>query len=180
MKILPTSLPDVLLIEPRLIEDDPGFFFQSWNARDIAAAGIDSNCAQDSDSRSAKRLPRGLHYKIREPHGTLIGVVAGEVFNVVVEIRKSSPRCGRHVAVRPSAESRQMLRVPSGFARGFYVPSEHAEMLYKQTALYAPRCERSLNWNDPALAIDWPHVGEPVSPPKDRAGLPPEQAEIFP
>ncbi len=142
MKILPTSHPDVLLIEPRLFGDDRGFFFESWNARDFAAVGIDATFVQDSHSRSAKGVLRGLHYQVREPQGKLIRVVAGEVFDVVVDIRKSSPRCGRHVAVRLSAESRLMLWVPPGFAHGFYVLSAHAEMLYKQTAFYAPQYER--------------------------------------
>jgi dTDP-4-dehydrorhamnose 3,5-epimerase len=180
MKILPTSHPDVLLIEPRLFGDDRGFFFESWNARDFAAVGIDATFVQDSHSRSAKGVLRGLHYQVREPQGKLIRVVAGEVFDVVVDIRKSSPRCGRHVAVRLSAESRRMLWVPPGFAHGFYVLSAHAEMLYKQTAFYAPQYERSLSWNDPALAIDWPLVGEPILSPKDQVGQPLEQAEIFP
>lgn len=180
MKFLATSIPGVIQIEPRVFGDARGFFFESWNARDFAAGGIEADFVQDSHSRSVRGVLRGLHYQIRQPQGKLIRVVAGEVFDVVVDIRKSSPTCGRHAAVRLSAAAHNMLWVPPGFAHGFCVVSDYAEMLYKQTALYAPQHERSLLWNDPELAIDWPLEGAPILSDKDRAGIPMRQAEIFP
>jgi dTDP-4-dehydrorhamnose 3,5-epimerase len=180
VKFLPTAIPDVILVEPRVFGDDRGFFYESWNARDFAAGGIAASFVQDSHSRSARGVLRGLHYQVQEPQGKLIRVLAGEIFDVAVDIRKSSPTFGRHVAARLSAGTRQMLWVPPGFAHGFCVLSEFAEVLYKQTAFYAPRYERSLRWNDPELAIDWPLAGAPVLSEKDRAGLPLRQAEIFP
>lgn len=180
MKFVPTSIPDVMLIEPRIFGDARGFFFESWNARDFAESGIDAAFVQDSHSRSARNVIRGLHYQVQQPQGKLVRVVAGEVFDVVVDIRKSSPSFGRHVAVRLSAENRQMLWVPPGFAHGFCVLSGHAEMLYKQTAFYAPLHERSILWNDPELAIRWPLMDSPIVSAKDQAGLPLRQAEIFP
>jgi dTDP-4-dehydrorhamnose 3,5-epimerase len=180
VKFLQTAIPDVLLIEPRVFGDDRGFFYESWNARDFFAAGIDASFVQDSHSRSARGVLRGLHYQIQEPQGKLIRAVVGEVFDVVVDIRKSSPTFGRHVCVSLSAASRRLLWVPPGFAHGFCVVSDFAEMLYKQTSFYAPQHERTLLWNDPSLAIAWPLAGNPMLSPKDRAGLPLEQAEIFP
>lgn len=180
MKFLATSIPDVILIEPRVFGDARGFFFESWNARDFAAGGIEVEFVQDSHSRSVRGVLRGLHYQIQQPQGKLIRVVAGEVFDVVVDLRKSSPTCGRHVAVSLSADKRQMLWVPPGFAHGFCVLSDHAEMLYKQTAFYAPQHERSILWSDPELAINWPLAGAPLVSEKDQAGLPFRQAEIFP
>lgn len=180
MKFVPTSIPDVILIEPRVFGDARGFFFESWNARNFAEAGIDARFVQDSHSRSVRGVLRGLHYQIRQPQGKLIRVVAGEVFDVVVDIRKSSPTCGRHVAVRLSATAHSMLWVPPGFAHGFCALSDYAEMLYKQTDFYAPHHERSLLWNDPELAIDWPLADAPILSEKDKAGLPFRQAEIFP
>ncbi|MFH1873177.1 MAG: dTDP-4-dehydrorhamnose 3,5-epimerase [Pseudomonadota bacterium] len=180
MKFLNTSIPGVILVEPSVFGDTRGFFFESWNARDFAGGGIGAEFVQDSHSRSVRGVLRGLHYQIHQPQGKLIRVVAGEVFDVVVDIRKSSPTCGRHVAVRLSADDRQMLWVPPGFAHGFCVLSDYAEMLYKQTAYYAPQHERSLLWNDPELAIDWPLAGTPILSEKDRAGIPLRRAEIFP
>lgn len=180
MKFVPTAIPDVIVIEPQVFGDARGFFFESWNARDFAEQGIDAEFVQDSHSRSVKGVLRGLHYQIRQPQGKLIRAAAGEIFDVVVDLRKSSPTCGRHVAVRLSAETHQMLWVPPGFAHGFCVLSGFAEILYKQTACYAPQHERSLLWNDPELAIDWPLAGAPILSDKDRAGLPFRQAEIFP
>lgn len=180
MKFLPMSIPDVILIEPRVFGDARGLFFESWNVRDFAAAGIAAEFVQDSHSRSVEGVLRGLHYQIRQPQGKLIRVAAGEIFDVVVDLRKSSPTCGRYVAARLSAASHQMLWVPPGFAHGFCVLSEYAEILYKQTDYYAPQHERSLLWNDPELAIDWPLAGVPILSDKDKAGLPFRQAEIFP
>lgn len=180
MKFVPTSIPDVILIEPRVFSDARGLFFESWNVRDFAEGGIDAEFFQDSHSRSVKGVLRGLHYQIRQPQGKLIRVVAGEIFDVVVDLRQSSPTFGRHVAVKLSAVSHQLLWVPPGFAHGFCVLSEYAEILYKQTACYAPEHERSLLWSDPELAIDWPLAGTPVLSEKDSSGLPFRQAEIFP
>ena len=180
MKFVPMAIPDVILIEPRVFGDARGFFFESWNARDFAGKGINAEFVQDSHSISVKGVLRGLHYQIQQPQGKLIRVVAGEIFDVVVDIRRSSPTCGRHVAVRLSADTHQLLWVPPGFAHGFCVLSESAEILYKQTAYYAPQHERSLLWNDPELAIDWPRAEAPILSGKDKAGLPFRQAEIFP
>lgn len=180
MKFVSTAIPDVILVEPQVFGDARGLFFESWNARDFAAGGVDAEFVQDSHSRSVKGVLRGLHYQIRQPQGKLIRVAVGEIFDVVVDLRKSSPTCGRHVAARLSAASHQMLWVPPGFAHGFCVLSEYAEILYKQTDYYAPQHERSLLWNDPELAIDWPLVGAPILSAKDNAGLPFRQAEIFP
>src|ERR1017187_96177 len=180
MKFVPTAIPEVILIEPRVFSDARGFFFESWNKRDFAEAGIDAEFVQDSHSRSVKGVLRGLHYQIRQPQGKLIRVAAGEIFDVAVDIRRSSPTCGRHVAVRLSADTHKMLWLPPGFAHGFFVLSDHAEILYKQTAYYAPEHERSMLWNDPELSIDWPFAGTPVLSEKDKVGLPFRQAEIFP
>jgi dTDP-4-dehydrorhamnose 3,5-epimerase len=180
MKFVPTAIPEVILIEPRVFSDARGFFFESWNKRDFAEAGIDAEFVQDSHSRSVKGVLRGLHYQIRQPQGKLIRVAAGEIFDVAVDIRRSSPTCGRHVAVRLSADTHKMLWLPPGFAHGFCVLSDHAEILYKQTAYYAPEHERSMLWNDPELSIDWPFAGTPVLSEKDKVGLPFRQAEIFP
>lgn len=180
MKFLPMSIPDVILIEPRVFGDTRGFFFESWNTRDFAAGGIDAEFVQDSHSRSVRGVLRGLHYQISQPQGKLIRVAAGEIFDVVVDIRKSSPTCGRHVAVRLTADNHEMLWVPPGFAHGFCVVSEYAEILYKQTAFYAPEHERSILWSDPELAIDLPLEGTPILSGKDKAGMPFRQAEIFP
>lgn len=180
MKFARTAIPDVIVIEPRVFGDARGFFFESWNARDFSAAGIDAEFVQDSHSRSVRGVVRGLHYQVRQPQGKLIRVIDGEIFDVVVDIRKSSPTCGRHVAARLSADNQQMLWVPPGFAHGFCVISDHAEILYKQTAYYAPEHERSILWNDPELAIDWPLADVPVLSDKDKAGLPFRQAEIYP
>ena len=180
MKFVPTAIPEEILIEPRVFSDARGFFFESWNKRDFAEAGIDAEFVQDSHSRSVKGVLRGLHYQIRQPQGKLIRVAAGEIFDVAVDIRRSSPTCGRHVAVRLSADTHKMLWLPPGFAHGFCVLSDHAEILYKQTAYYAPEHERSMLWNDPELSIDWPFAGTPVLSEKDKVGLPFRQAEIFP
>jgi dTDP-4-dehydrorhamnose 3,5-epimerase len=180
MKLIATSIPDVILIELRVFGDARGFFYESWNARDFAQSGIDASFVQDSHSRSARGVLRGLHYQIQQPQGKLVRAIAGEIFDVVVDLRKSSPTFGRHVVARLSSASHQMLWVPPGFAHGFCVLSEYAEILYKQTDYYAPQHERSLLWNDPELAIDWPLMGAPILSEKDNVGLPFGQAEIFP
>jgi dTDP-4-dehydrorhamnose 3,5-epimerase len=161
--------------------DERGFFFESWNRRAFAQiAGRDWEFVQDNHSGSARNVLRGLHYQVRQPQGKLVRVVAGEVFDVAVDLRRSSPTFGRWVGERLSAQNRRMMWVPSGFAHGFLVLSESAEFLYKTTDYYAPEHERTLLWNDPALGIAWPLEGEPLLKPKDAAGVPLAQAETFP
>lgn len=179
MKVIATSLPGVLLLEPKVFGDARGFFMESYNKRVMSEAGITQDFVQDNHSRSAKGVLRGLHYQIRQPQGKLVRVVAGEVYDVAVDMRRSSPSFGRWTGMRISAENRLMAWIPPGFAHGFYVLSEVAEFLYKTTEYYAPEHERSLLWNDPALAIDWPLDGEPGLSEKDRLGKPLDQAEAF-
>ena len=180
MKILPTRLPEVLLIEPRVFGDRRGFFFESWNEREFERAGIHVRFVQDNHSRSAKWVLRGLHYQIRQPQGKLVRVVAGEVFDVAVDIRRSSPTFGRWTGVTLSAETRSMVWIPIGFAHGFCVLSESAEVLYKTTDFYVPEHERCILWNDPDLGIEWPSTGAPTLSSKDAAGVRLRDAEVFP
>ncbi|HEX6635290.1 MAG TPA: dTDP-4-dehydrorhamnose 3,5-epimerase [Usitatibacter sp.] len=181
MKAIPTAIPEVVVIEPRVFGDARGFFFESWNRRAFAQiAGRDWEFVQDNHSGSARHVLRGLHYQVRQPQGKLVRVVAGEVFDVAVDLRRSSPTFGRWVGERLSARNRRMMWVPPGFAHGFLVLSETAEFLYKTTDYYAPEHERTLLWNDPAIGIGWPLEGEPLLKPKDAAGTPLAQAETFP
>jgi len=180
MKATPTGLPDVLLIEPRVFGDARGFFFESWNQREFERAGIRSRFVQDNHSRSGRGVLRGLHYQIRRPQGKLVRVVAGEIFDVAADIRRSSPNFGRWEGVRLNAESYKMLWIPAGFAHGFCVLSEFAEVLYKTTDYYAPEHERCILWNDPELRIDWPIPGgAPELSAKDAAGTRLRDAEVF-
>lgn len=179
MKVIETTLPGVFLLEPKVFGDARGFFMESYNKRAMSEAGITQDFVQDNHSRSAKGVLRGLHYQIRQPQGKLVRVVAGEVYDVAVDMRRSSPNFGRWTGMRISAENKLMAWIPPGFAHGFYVLSEFAEFLYKTTDYYAPEHERSLLWNDPALAIDWPLDGEPGLSEKDRLGKPLDQAEAF-
>ena len=180
MKAIATSIPDVLVIEPAVFGDARGFFFESWNRKAFSAlVGRDVDFVQDNHSASARHVLRGLHYQVRQPQGKLVRVVAGEVFDVAVDLRRSSPTFGRSVSQVLSAENRRMMWVPAGFAHGFLVLSERAEFLYKTTDYYAPEHERTLLWNDPALGIDWPLAGPPVLKPKDAAGVPLAAAETF-
>ena len=181
MKAIPTAIPDVLVIEPAVFGDARGFFFESWNERAFdALVGQPVRFVQDNHSMSARNVLRGLHYQVRQAQGKLVRVVAGEVYDVAVDLRRSSPTFGRWVGERLSAENHRMMWVPAGFAHGFVVLSERAEFLYKTTDYYAPEHERTLLWNDPALAIDWPIPGPPVLKPKDASGTPLAQAETFP
>jgi dTDP-4-dehydrorhamnose 3,5-epimerase len=180
MNVVPTAIPDVRIVEPRVFGDARGFFFESWNARTLAAAGIDATFVQDNHSRSRRGVLRGLHYQIEHAQGKLVRAVIGEVFDVVVDLRRSSPTFGRHVAVMLSAENQRMLWVPPGFAHGFVVVSESADFLYKTTDYWFPEHERTLLWNDPALGIAWPLAGEPLVAAKDAAGVPLAQAEAYP
>jgi dTDP-4-dehydrorhamnose 3,5-epimerase len=180
MKAIPTAIPGLTILEPRVFGDERGFFFESYNRRAFReATGDDPDFVQDNHSRSARNVLRGLHYQVRQPQGKLVRVVAGEVWDVAVDLRRSSPTFGRWVGVTLSAANRRMLWVPVGFAHGFVVTSDGAEFLYKTTDYYAPEHERSLLWNDPALAISWPLQGEPVLKPSDAAGTPLARAETF-
>jgi dTDP-4-dehydrorhamnose 3,5-epimerase len=180
MKVTPTGLPEVLLIEPRVFGDARGFLFESWNERGFERAGIRARFVQDNQSRSGRGVLRGLHYQIRRPQGKLVRVVAGEIFDVAADIRRSSPNFGRWEGVRLNAESHKMLWIPAGFAHGFCVLSEFAEVLYKATDYYAPEHERCILWNDPELRIDWPIPGgAPELSAKDAAGTLLRDAEVF-
>ena len=181
MQVIKTAIPDVLVIEPKVFGDARGFFHESWNQRDFdAAVGRPVRFVQDNHSASARNVLRGLHYQLRQPQGKLVRVVAGSVFDVVVDIRRGSPTFGRWVGETLSADNHRMMWVPEGFAHGFLVTSDRAEFLYKTTDYYAPEHERTLLWNDPALGIQWPLAGEPLLKPKDAAGTPLAQAETFP
>ena len=180
MKITSTRLPGVLLIEPKVFGDARGFFFESWNEREFERAGIKARFVQDNHSRSEEGVLRGLHYQVQQPQGKLIRVVQGEIFDVAADIRRSSPTFGQWHGSRLSAHAKNMLWVPVGFAHGFCVLSDFAEVLYKATDFYAPEHERSIAWNDPELRIDWPLSGAPLLSPKDAAGLRLRDAELFP
>ncbi len=161
MELVETALPGVLLITPRVFGDDRGFFLESWNARSFAAAGLDPAFVQDNHSRSARGVLRGLHYQLRAPQGKLVRVTQGAVFDVAVDVRRSSPHFGRWVGYELSAENHRMLWVPPGFAHGFVTLSESADFLYKCTEFYDPDDDRGVAWNDPAIGIEWPDCGVP-------------------
>ena len=181
MKAIPTAIAEVLVIEPAVFGDARGAFFESWNRRAFSKlAGRDVDFVQDNHSVSARGVLRGLHYQLRQPQGKLVRVVAGEVFDVAVDLRRSSPTFGRWVGETLSAQNRRMMWVPEGFAHGFLVLSDLAEFLYKTTDYYAPEHERTLLWNDPAIGVTWPLDGAPVLKPKDAAGTPLASAETFP
>ena len=170
MNIIKTDIPDLLIIEPKVFGDDRGFFFESYNERTWReATGLSTRFVQDNHSRSMKNVLRGLHYQLRQSQGKLVRVVVGEVFDVAVDIRRGSPTFGKWAGVRLSARNKRQLWIPEGFAHGFLVLSEAAEFLYKATDFYAPQHERSIVWNDPDLAIDWPLDGEPILSAKDAA-----------
>jgi len=180
MKVASTELPDVKVIEPRVFGDERGFFLESWNARAFEAAGLAATFVQDNHSGSRRGVLRGLHYQVEHAQGKLVRVVVGEVFDVVVDLRKSSPTFGRSIAMTLSAQNRRMLWVPPGFAHGFLTISEDAEFLYKTTDYWYPEHERTLLWNDPALGIAWPLSGAPILTAKDAAGAPLAAAEAYP
>jgi dTDP-4-dehydrorhamnose 3,5-epimerase len=179
METIATQHPEVLLLRPRVFGDARGFFFESYNRKAFAELGIDAEFVQDNHSRSAKGVLRGLHYQIRQPQGKLVRVVAGEVFDVAVDLRRSSPYFGRVASFHLSADTHEMAWIPPGFAHGFLVLSDHAEFLYKTTDYYAPEFERCLRWNDPALDIAWPLDGALLLSAKDQAGLPLAECEVF-
>jgi dTDP-4-dehydrorhamnose 3,5-epimerase len=179
VNVLATAIPEVRLLEPKVFGDARGFFFESYNRRALAALGIADEFVQDNHSRSARNVLRGLHYQIRQPQGKLVRVIAGEVLDVAVDIRRSSPTFGRWVSFVLSAENKRMAWIPAGFAHGFVVRSESAEFLYKTTDYYAPEHERSIAWNDPDIAVDWQLDGAPVLSAKDRDGRRLREAEVF-
>ena len=181
MIVTPTELGGVLLVRPDVHADQRGFFVEVWHATRYAAAGIPGPFVQDNHSRSSRHTLRGLHYQAGRPQGKLVRVAVGTVFDVAVDLRRSSPTFGRWVGTTLSGENHHQLWIPPGFAHGFYVMSERVEMLYKATDYYAPDAERTLLWNDPALRIDWPLVkgSPPVLSPRDAAGLPLAEAETY-
>jgi dTDP-4-dehydrorhamnose 3,5-epimerase len=180
MRATPTAIAGVLVLEPTVFADARGFFFESYNERAFAdATGIAAKFVQDNHSRSVRNTVRGLHYQIRQPQGKLVRAVAGEIFDVVVDIRRSSPTFGKWTGHRLSAENKTMLWIPPGLAHGFAVLSDYADFLYKTTDYWAPQHERTLLWNDAALGIAWPLAGEPVITAKDRAGVRLSEAEVF-
>ncbi len=180
MQVVETGLPGLLVIEPKVFGDARGFFFESFNQKHFEeATGVRQTFVQDNHSRSGRNVLRGLHYQIRQPQGKLVRVVAGEVFDVAVDIRRSSPTFGKWFGVQLTAENKKMLWVPPGFAHGFVVLSEYAEFLYKTTDYWAPEHERCIIWNDRELNIDWHLQGEPLLSAKDAAGKPFREAEVF-
>lgn len=180
MKLIKTEIPDVLLIEPLVLGDDRGFFFESFNeARFAEAIGKTINFVQDNHSRSARGVLRGLHYQIQQPQGKLVRVIVGEVFDVAVDIRKSSPTFGQWVGTILSAENKRQMWIPEGFAHGFIVTSDSAEFLYKTTDYWAPEHERCIAWNDPEIGIAWPVNGAPILSAKDQQGVRLADAEVF-
>jgi dTDP-4-dehydrorhamnose 3,5-epimerase len=179
MEKIATAISDVFMIAPKVFGDARGFFLESYNRRAMAALGIEHEFVQDNHSRSGRAVLRGLHYQIKQPQGKLVRVVVGEIYDVAVDIRRSSPTFGQWVGMTLSAENKRMAWVPPGFAHGFYVVSESAEVLYKATDYHVPEHERSLLWNDPAIGVEWPLAGEPLLSEKDRKGLPLANAEVF-
>lgn len=180
MKVTTSTLPDVLIIEPKVFSDARGFFYESFNERDFAdATGLNAHFVQDNHSRSQKGVLRGLHYQIDHPQGKVVRVTAGEVLDVAVDLRRDSPTFGRWTSIRLSAENNLQLWIPPGFAHGFRVLSDHAEFLYKTTDYYYPSAERCVRWDDPVLAIDWQLDGEPQLSAKDQQGKLLKDADLF-
>lgn len=182
MEFVPTDIPDVVLIKPQVFGDARGFFMETWEARKFANAGYAHDFVQDNHSRSVKGTLRGLHYQIKQPQGKLVRVIAGEVFDIAVDLRKRSPTFGKWVGAYLSAENKQQLWVPPGFAHGFLVTSDVAEFVYKCTDFYAPQFEQTVIWNDPEIGIEWPlSAGQmPLLSNKDNAGRLLRDAEIYP
>ncbi|KJH76704.1 dTDP-4-dehydrorhamnose 3,5-epimerase [Pseudomonas sp. ES3-33] len=181
MNVVTTDLPGVLIIEPKVFGDERGFFYESFNAKAFEeATGLNTKFVQDNHSRSQKGVLRGLHYQLENTQGKLVRVTVGEVLDVAVDIRRSSPHFGKWVAVRLSAENHRQLWVPEGFAHGFVVLSDFAEFLYKTTDYYTPSAERCIRWNDPTLAIDWQLNETPQLSAKDQAGKTLQEADLFP
>lgn len=179
IKKIPTSLSGVVILEPRVFEDDRGFFFESYNEQTMAQLGITQKFVQDNHSRSARNVLRGLHYQVKHPQGKLVRVAEGEIIDVAVDLRRTSAGFGKWEAVRLSGENKRMLWIPSGFAHGFRVISEKAHVLYKATDFYAPEHERTLAWNDPELKIEWELDSDPIVSAKDQRGIAFREAEVF-
>ena len=181
MQVLTTPLADMLILEPKVFGDSRGFFFESFNARRfVELTGIKTPFVQDNHSRSARGVLRGLHYQIKQPQGKLVRVIAGEVFDVAVDLRRSSPTFGKWCGNNLSAENKREIWIPVGFAHGFLVLSDYAEFLYKTTDYYAPEQERCIRWDDTTLNIEWPLDGEPLVSAKDAQGVTFAEAETFP
>ena len=181
MKTIPTKIPDVIIIEPRVFGDERGFFLESYNQKAFTEkANISATFVQDNHSRSVKNVLRGLHYQIQQPQGKLVRAIVGTVLDVAVDIRQSSPTFGQWVSCLLSAENKRQVWVPPGFAHGFLVVSDVAEVLYKTSDYYAPQHERTLLWNDPGLGIEWDLTTEPILSAKDQAGQPLKTAEVYP
>ena len=180
MNIISTSIPDVFLIEPRVFQDERGFFLESYQKNKFREAGIDVDFVQDNHSKSCHGTLRGLHYQLQQPQGKLVRVIAGEVFDVSLDVRRHSPTFGQWVGTYLSAENKKMLWMPAGFAHGLYVTSAEAEVIYKASDYYAPEWERCILWNDPAINIQWPVEGElPILSTKDLKGKLLKEAEVF-
>jgi dTDP-4-dehydrorhamnose 3,5-epimerase len=179
MKVIETSIPEVLIVEPAVFGDERGFFMESFNERAMREIGIDAQFVQDNHSRSTRNVLRGLHYQIQQPQGKLVRVVSGSVFDVAVDIRRGSPTFGKWAGVELTAENKRMFWIPAGFAHGFVVLSETADFLYKATDYYAPQFERSILWNDPAIGVEWPHTGKLLLSAKDKAAKPFAEADVF-
>jgi len=180
MKVTPLAIPDVMLLEPKVFGDSRGFFFESFNQKVFQqATGVDAAFVQDNHSRSGKNVLRGLHYQIRQPQGKLVRVVRGAVFDVAVDVRKSSPTFGKWVGAELTEENHNQLWIPPGFAHGFVVISDTADFLYKTTDYYAPKYERCILWNDPAIGVGWPVTNQPLLSAKDQQGKPLAEAELF-
>lgn len=180
MKIIPTNIPDVWIIEPKVFQDERGFFLESYQKSLFKEAGIGVDFVQDNHSKSQHGTLRGLHYQIRQPQGKLVRVIAGEIFDIAVDIRRSSPTFAKWVGHYLSAENKRILWIPEGFAHGFYVTGPEAEVVYKASDYYAPRWERCILWNDPAIGIQWPLQNEsPILSSKDLNGVLLNKAEIF-
>jgi dTDP-4-dehydrorhamnose 3,5-epimerase len=180
MKVAAGALAGLLILEPRVFGDERGFFLESYNEKAMADAGIREHFVQDNHSYSSRDVLRGLHYQIQRPQGKLVRVAVGEILDVAVDMRRSSPSFGRWEAVHLSGENKRMLWIPPGFAHGFRVVSDEAHVLYKATDFYFPEFEHTVLWNDPELKIDWQLHGEPVISAKDRRGVPFRQAETYP
>lgn len=181
MQVIHTTIPDVLILQPKIFGDERGFFFESFNARAFSeATGLNPDFVQDNHSRSQRGVLRGLHYQVQQAQGKLVRVTAGEVYDVAVDLRRQSPTFGQWVGAHLSADNKRQMWVPEGFAHGFVVLSEFAEFLYKTTDYYAPAHERCIRWDDPKLAIDWQLQSEPKLSAKDQQGLSFDDAELFP
>ncbi len=181
MKIIPTTIPDALILEPQVFGDARGFFLETWNSKTFADAGLNLNFVQDNHSRSGQGILRGMHYQIQNPQGKLVRVTSGKVFDVAVDLRQSSPTFGQWAGAELSADNHRMLWIPPGFAHGFYVMSQSADFLYKCTDFYAPAYDRSLRWDDPTVGIEWPLVNsaQPTISAKDEAGKNWQEADKF-